>query len=186
MDGLHSSFIAVALIAETLKSTLCRGDIEAAAGWSSQTTTSAPVRSSQEKLHETNPTTQRHIPGALHPPHITTESPMIAKILTPGRSMHPLIIDCCTTPLLNGEAYRTTEPRRSIADPKTRTPKQHGHSALNARQERGSRIFPTLTKTCRTQLQPEKSSNSITAPKRRLTFKLKVQFLASQLECHFS
>ncbi|KAH7983257.1 hypothetical protein HPB52_010521 [Rhipicephalus sanguineus] len=99
-DGLHPSFMGVALIAETLKSALGRGDLEATTGWSTQPTAPVNIRSSQQNTHDTNPTYQ-HVPGAPRPPNITAEFPTIGETVTPARPKHPLTI-INSAPLLGG------------------------------------------------------------------------------------
>lgn len=107
-DGLHPSFMGVALIAETLKSALGRGDLEATTGWSTQPTAPVNIRSSQQNTHDTNHTYQ-HVPGSPHPPNITAEFPTIGETVTPARTKHPLTI-INSAPLLGVKS--AGQPRR--------------------------------------------------------------------------
>ncbi|KAL1485085.1 hypothetical protein MTO96_010469 [Rhipicephalus appendiculatus] len=118
-DGLHPSFMGVALIAETLKGALCRRDLEVTTGWSSQPTAHTQVRSIQENLHGTTTTSQQHIPRTPHTPDITAEFPTIAEFVTPGRSIQPVVIDSSTTPL---RKVKPAEEQRRV--PLLRTPTQ--------------------------------------------------------------
>ncbi|KAL1424977.1 hypothetical protein MTO96_019628 [Rhipicephalus appendiculatus] len=141
-DGLHPSFMGVALIAETLKGALCRRDLEVATGWSSQPTAPTQVRSMQENLYGTNTTSQQHIPGTLHTPDITAEFPTIAESVTPRRSMQPVVIESSTTPL---RKVKPAEEQRRV--PLLQTPTQvlpantdMLHSTLTIRSAPGSSL----------------------------------------------
>ncbi|KAH7977013.1 hypothetical protein HPB52_023124 [Rhipicephalus sanguineus] len=122
-DGLHPSFMGVPLIAETLKSALGRGDLEATTGWSTQPTAPVNIRSSQQNTHDTNHTYQ-HVPGAPHPPNITAEFPTIGETVTPARPKHPLTI-INSAPLLGGKS--AGQPRRAPLLRTARPEELHGN-----------------------------------------------------------
>lgn len=117
-DGLHPSFMGVALIAETLKSALGRGDFEATTGWSTQPAAPVNIRSTQQDAHEKTSAYQ-HTPGAPHPPNITDEFPTISETVTPASHKHPLTI-INSAPLLGGKSAEqpTRVPPLRMSRPK--------------------------------------------------------------------
>nr|XP_037284081.1 uncharacterized protein LOC119176833 [Rhipicephalus microplus] len=94
-DGLHPSFMGVALIAQTLKGAIYRGNLEPAAGWSSQPTT--PIQMRTEEYHQ-GTRSHQHVPGALQTSDTTTEFPTIVESITPRRPIQPTVIDSSTAP----------------------------------------------------------------------------------------
>lgn len=108
-DGLHPSFMGVALIAQTLKGAIYRGNLEPAAGWSSQPTT--PIQMRTEEYHQ-GTRSHQHVPGALQTSDTTTEFPTIVESITPRRPIQPTVIDSSTAP---SQEVKPADQQRRVA-----------------------------------------------------------------------